>query len=205
MTGISITELKNGKNQATVRWITMGHTLSFIVGFSTIFFVLGATAGFIGELFVDYRDLIRQLSAIFILVMGLYLLGIFQPKWLMKERKIRFSLQSAGYVGSFFIGIGFAAGWSPCVGPILSAILALSVAQPSAWLSMTTWYSLGFALPFFILSFSIGSSKWLLRYSTPMMRIGGVVMVIIAILLYTGQLTQITNGLNAITPAWLKF
>jgi cytochrome c-type biogenesis protein len=205
ITGISVHELKSGKANSTVRRITMWHTLSFILGFSIIFFALGATAGVVGELFADYRDLIRQLAAILIFVMGLFLIGIFQPTWLMKERKLHMNFRPAGYFGSMLIGIGFAAGWSPCVGPILSSILALSASEPGAWLNMTIAYSLGFAVPFFLLSFSIGSSKWLLRYSQLMMKVGGAVMIVIAILLYTGQLTQLTNWLNSITPDWLKF
>lgn len=183
----------------------MLHTLSFIVGFSIIFYALGLTAGFLGNFFVEYRDLLRQIAAILIFIMGLFLLGIFQPQWLMKERKLQIKFRPAGYVGSVVIGMGFAAGWSPCIGPILSAILALATTEPGTWLQLTTAYSLGFAIPFFILSFFIGSTRWILRYSNTIMKIGGGLMVLIAILLYTGKMTQITLWLNSITPNWLKF
>ena len=126
ITGISVSELKSGRTSAQVRRQTMLHTLSFIVGFSIIFYALGLTAGFVGNFFIDYRDLLRQIAALLIFVMGLFLLGIFQPQWLMKERKLSIKFRPAGYVGSVFVGMGFAAGWSPCVGPILSAILALA-------------------------------------------------------------------------------
>ncbi len=205
ITGISVAELKAGRAQSSVRRTTMLHTLSFIIGFSVVFFALGYAAGFVGEAFLDYRDFMRQLAAILIFVMGLFLLGIFQPQFLMKERKFQMKFRPAGYIGSLLIGIGFAAGWSPCVGPILSSILALSASEPRAWLNMTFAYSLGFAIPFFLLSFSIGSTKALLKYSSVMMKAGGAVMVVIAILLYTDKMTQITNYLNGITPDWLKF
>ncbi|MFD0695023.1 cytochrome c biogenesis CcdA family protein [Paenibacillus sp. GCM10027628] len=205
ITGISVSELKSGQSSSDVRRRTMLHTLSFIVGFSIIFYALGLTAGFLGNFFVEYRDLLRQIAAILIFIMGLFLLGIFQPQWLMKERKLQIKFRPAGYVGSVVIGMGFAAGWSPCIGPILSAILALATTEPGTWLQLTTAYSLGFAIPFFILSFFIGSTRWILRYSNTIMKIGGGLMVLIAILLYTGKMTQITLWLNSITPNWLKF
>jgi cytochrome c-type biogenesis protein len=205
ITGISVSELKSGRTTSQVRRQTMLHTLSFIVGFSIIFYALGLTAGFLGNFFIDYRDLLRQIAALLIFVMGLFLLGIFQPQWLMKERKLTIKFRPAGYVGSVFVGMGFAAGWSPCVGPILSAILALAATEPGTWLQLTTAYSLGFAIPFFVLSFYIGSTKWILRYSNVIMKIGGGLMIVIAILLYTGKMTQITLWLNTITPDFLKF
>lgn len=205
ITGISVSELKSGRTTVQVRRQTMLHTLSFILGFSIIFYALGLTAGFVGSFFIDYRDLLRQIAAILIFVMGLFLLGIFQPQWLMRERKLSIKFRPAGYIGSVFVGMGFAAGWSPCVGPILSAILALAATEPGTWFQLTTSYSLGFAIPFFVLSFFIGSTKWILRYSNLLMKIGGGLMIVIAILLYTGKMTQITLWLNSITPDFLKF
>ncbi|NOU99368.1 cytochrome c biogenesis CcdA family protein [Paenibacillus planticolens] len=205
ITGISVSELKSGETSSQVRRQTMLHTLSFIVGFSIIFYALGLTAGFLGNFFIDYRDLLRQIAALLIFIMGLFLLGIFQPQWLMRERKLQIKFRPAGYLGSVLVGMGFAAGWSPCVGPILSAILALATTEPGTWFQLTTAYSLGFAIPFFVLSFFIGSTKWILRYSNLIMKIGGGLMVVIAILLYTGKMTQITLWLNTITPDWLRF
>jgi cytochrome c-type biogenesis protein len=114
-------------------------------------------------------------------------------------------VRPAGYLGSILIGMGFAAGWSPCIGPILTAILALAATEPGTWFQLTLAYSLGFAIPFFIMSFFLGSTRWLLRYSNLIMKIGGGLMVLIAILLYTGKMTQITLWLLSITPDWLKF
>ncbi len=204
ITGISVSELKSGESSSAVRRQTMLHTLSFIVGFSIIFYALGLTAGFLGNFFIDYRDLLRQIAALLIFIMGLFLLGIFQPQWLMKERKLQIKFRPAGYIGSVLVGMGFAAGWSPCVGPILSAILALAATEPGTWFQLTTAYSLGFAIPFFVLSFFIGSTKWILRYSNLIMKIGGGLMIVIAVLLYTGKMTQITLWLNYHNPRLVK-
>lgn len=205
MTGISVSQLKDNSDAATVRLRTVIHSLFFSLGFSVVFFTLGWGAGQLSDLFINHKDLIRQLAAILILVMGLFMLGIFQPQFLMKEWKWRTRMKPAGYAGSFAIGIGFAAGWSPCVGPILSAILALSVAQNGAWLPLITAYSLGFAIPFVILAFFIGTTRWILRYSNLLMKAGGAVMILIAVLLYTDRMARITIWFNAHTPSWLQF
>ncbi|WP_248925282.1 cytochrome c biogenesis CcdA family protein [Paenibacillus hamazuiensis] len=204
ITGISVSQLKEG-GSADVRLKTILHTLCFIAGFSIIFYSLGWGAGLVAALFIDYKDLIREIAAILILVMGLFLLGIFQPQWLLKERKVQWKLRPAGYVGSVLIGMGFAAGWSPCVGPILSAILALAASEPGSWFPLITAYSLGFAIPFFILAFFIGTTKWILQYSAKIMKIGGALMIVMAVLLYTDRMTKITIWLNDMTPPWLKF
>ncbi|WP_282941407.1 cytochrome c biogenesis protein CcdA [Paenibacillus sp. RC67] len=204
ITGISVSQLKDG-SAVGVRKRTVLHTLCFILGFSIIFYSLGWGAGLVSNFFIDYKDLLRQIAAILIFAMGLFLLGIFQPQWLMRERKLQWKFKPAGYLGSVVIGMGFAAGWSPCIGPILSAILALAATSPDSWLPLITAYSLGFAIPFFILAFFIGSTKWILRYSSKIMKIGGGLMIIMAVLLYTDQMTRITIWLNSITPDYLKF
>ncbi|GIP35310.1 cytochrome c biogenesis CcdA family protein [Paenibacillus sp. J2TS4] len=203
ITGISVNQLKSSDNSKSVRIQTFVHSLFFVLGFSVIFYVLGWGAGTLSGLFSQYQDLIRKLAAVLILAMGLFMIGLFQPQWLMKERKLQFKWKPAGYLGSFLIGVGFAAGWSPCVGPILSAILALAASEPSTWFAMITAYSLGFALPFLVLGFFIGSTRWILRYSSMLMKVGGALMIIMAVLLYTDQLTRITIWFNEWTPDWL--
>lgn len=205
ITGMSVQTLKTKQNLREVRFRTMTHTLAFILGFSAVFYTLGFGAGLFGEFFNDNRALIRQLSAILIILMGLFLLGIFQPSFLMRERKLDLKFKPTGYIGSFIFGIGFSAGWSPCVGPILAAIIALAVSEPGAWLGLITAYSIGFALPFFVLAFFVGSTKWILRYSGIMMKIGGGIMLLMGVLLFTNRMVQITIWLQQLTPEWLKF
>jgi cytochrome c-type biogenesis protein len=205
MTGISVSQLKTGEASGTVRARVVLHAVCFSLGFSVIFFTMAWGAGRLSAVFVDYRELISQLSAILILVMGLFMLGIFQPQFLMKERKWQVSAKPAGFAGSFVIGVGFAAGWSPCVGPILSAILALSLTENGSWLPLIAAYSTGFAVPFVGLALFLGSARRILRYSGVLMKTGGAVMVLVAVLLYTGKLTQITIWFNGHTPGWLQF
>jgi cytochrome c-type biogenesis protein len=205
ITGISVSELKSGSKTREMRNSTMLHSLFFILGFTIIFMLMGLTAGALAETFQNNKDLIRQIAALLIFIMGLVMLGIFQPMWLMKERKLQLKWKPAGYLGSVLIGMGFAAGWSPCVGPMLGAILALSTTEPGTWLYLISAYSLGFAIPFFMLTFFLGSTKWIVRYSAILMKIGGVLMIIISILLFTDQMFRITIYFNQHTPDWLKF
>jgi len=205
ITGMSVQQIKTEQNKKEVRFRTLTHTLAFILGFSVVFYSLGLGAGFFGHFFSDNRGLIRQLSAILIMLMGLFLMGIFQPKFLMRERKMDLKFKPAGYIGSFIFGIGFSAGWSPCIGPILAAIIAMAVSEPGTWLALITAYTVGFAIPFFILAFFIGSTKWILKYSNLMMKIGGALMLLMGILLFTDQMFKITIWLQQITPDWLKF
>ncbi len=202
ITGISVTQIKTDTSRE-IRIKTMTHTFFFILGFSTVFFALGYGANAFAEAFREYQDVIRQISAILIILMGLFLLGIFQPQLLMKERKFDVSSRPAGYLGSFIFGVGFSAGWSPCIGPILSSIILLAASNPGTWAGLTTAYSLGFAVPFFILAFFIGSTRWILKYSNLMMKIGGVLMIVMGILLFTDRMIYITIWLQSITPEWL--
>lgn len=205
ITGMSVNTIKTEQNKRDVRIKTMSHTLFFILGFSVVFYTLGFGAGIFGEFFNSNRDLIRQLSAILIIAMGLFLTGIFQPSFLMKERKMDLKFKPAGYIGSFIFGIGFSAGWSPCVGPILASIILLAASESNSWFALITAYTVGFAVPFFVMAFFIGSTKWILRYSNIMMKVGGGLMLLMGILLFTDQMTKITIFLQSVTPEWLKF
>lgn len=204
ITGISVKQLTKENKYSKQHTVIFGHTLMFVLGLSVVFFTLGFGAGTVGELFQDHKEMIRKICAGFMVVMGVYLIGLIKLKWFLREFKISIKMKPTGYVGSFLFGIGFSAGWSPCVGPILASIIALTVSEPSLWLSMITAYSLGFAIPFFVLSFCVGFFKWLVPYSNVLMKLGGVVLVGIGILLYTDQFAQLTILLQKAMPNWIE-
>ncbi|MFC4808366.1 cytochrome c biogenesis CcdA family protein [Paenibacillus sp. GCM10023250] len=205
ITGVSVTDLKSERPGREVRIRTMTHTLFFIVGFSIVYYTLGYGTNAFAEQFSKYQDLIRQLSAVLIILMGLILMGLIQPKVLLREMKMPLRMKKSGYLASLIFGVGFSAGWSPCTGPILASILLLAASQPGTWFELTTAYALGFAIPFFVLAFFIGSTRWIVRYSAVMMKIGGAVMLLMGVLLFTDQMTKITIWLNSITPEFMKF
>jgi cytochrome c-type biogenesis protein len=204
ITGVGVSELKEmGTRELRIR--TLSHSVAFALGFSVVFYTLGFGAGAFGDFFKQYQTLISQLSAVLIVAFGLFLLGVFQPQFLMKERRLNLRWKPAGHLGTFAVGVGFAAGWTPCIGPILSFIIGLSLSDPGSWLKYITAYSLGFAVPFIALAWFLGSVRWLLHYSGRVMKIGGGLMVAMGVLLFTGQMTKISAWLNAITPEWLSF
>ncbi|OUM96889.1 MAG: cytochrome C biogenesis protein [Thermobacillus sp. ZCTH02-B1] len=205
ITGISVSDLKEGSKPREMRIRMAVHTLFFLLGFSVVFYTLGYGVSAFADFFYEHSDLIRQIAALIVILMGLFLAGIFQPKALMREYRFRFGGRKAGLLGSFIFGLGFSMGWTPCVGPILAAILGLQATSPGSWFAMTTAYAAGFAIPFFILAFFLGSARALLRYSNAVMKTGGVLLVVLGITLFTDQLTRITVYLNSITPDWLKF
>ena len=107
ITGISVSDLKAEHKQRDVRVRTMTHTFFFLLGFSLLFYTLGYGVNAFADFFRDYQELIRQLSAVLIILMGLFLVGIFQPAFLMKERKLNLRSAKSGYVGPLIFGIGF--------------------------------------------------------------------------------------------------
>jgi cytochrome c-type biogenesis protein len=193
ITGVSVSELK--EENALFQKRALLHTTFFLIGFSIIFLLLGLSTTFIGEMFVTYQSLIRRIGAILMIFFGLVIVGFIKPQFLMKDKKVMFQNRPSGYFGSVLIGLGFAAGWTPCTGPILAAVLSLSLTNPDAGLIYMGAYSLGFAVPFFILSFFIGKLNWIKRNSNNIMRFGGIVMILMGIILYFNWLTDLTSFL----------
>lgn len=205
ITGVSVSEITKSNINAKNRWLMLTHTFFFLLGFSTIYYALGYGANAFSIYFNEYSELIRRISAILVVLMGLFLLGIFQPQLLLKDTRFNLIPKKSSYVGSYIFGLGFSAGWTPCMGPALTAILGLAAAQPGTWFYLTTAYAVGFAIPFFLMAFFLASSRWILKYSERVMKVGGAVMILMGILLFTDQMTNITIWLNGITPDWLKF
>ncbi len=172
------------------------HTALFLIGFSIIFIFLGLSSSWFGDFFFQYKDLIREIGAILIVFFGLVVLGVFKPTFLMKERKVGFKKRPGGYLGSVGIGMGFAAGWTPCTGPILAGVIILAASNPGMGMIYMGAYAAGFAVPFFIMSFFIGKMKWLQRRSQQVIRVGGGLMIVMGVFLYLDWMTKVTSFLT---------
>ncbi|MFD1397109.1 cytochrome c biogenesis CcdA family protein [Kroppenstedtia eburnea] len=205
ITGVSVSQLQDTNQSRQMKRATMLHTLFFILGFSIIFFALGFSASWVGSFFSEYRNLIRMLGGVLIAVMGLFMLGLFKPGFLMREKRLEVGKKRWGYVGSSVIGMAFAAGWTPCVGPILVSVLALAASNPSAGLAYITAYTLGFAIPFFIMAFFLGRTRWILKYSSSLMKAGGALMVVFGVLLYTNRMTILIAWLTELFGGFTGF
>ncbi|KAA0547836.1 cytochrome c biogenesis protein CcdA [Bacillus sp. BGMRC 2118] len=190
ITGMSVSDLKS--DNAMLRRKSFLHTLFFLIGFSVIFIAIGYSATFIGSFFADYNNLIRQIGAILIVFLGLVIIGVFTPKFMMKDHRVNVKNRPAGYFGSFVIGLAFAAGWTPCTGPILLSVFALAATNPASSVIYMVAYILGFAIPFFILSFFIGQLQWIKKHNGIIMRVGGYFMIVMGIFLFFDWMTRIT-------------
>ncbi|MDZ5473367.1 cytochrome c biogenesis protein CcdA [Bacillus sp. 31A1R] len=189
ITGMSVGELKS--ENALLQKRSFMHTIFFLLGFSIIFIALGFSTSFIGEFFADYKDLIRQLGAIFIVFFGFIIVGVLKPEFMMKDRKFNFKNRPSGYFGSVLIGIAFAAGWTPCTGPILMTVFALAATNPGSSLVYMIAYTLGFAVPFLILSFFIGRMQWIRKHNVLIMKVGGYIMIVMGVVLFFDWMTKI--------------
>jgi cytochrome c-type biogenesis protein len=130
ITGVSFSDLKEEKQKSEVRKKTIIHSLLFIAGFSVIFVLLGLTATLVGKFLFQYQKFIRIAGGLLIILFGLQLMGILKFDFLIKERKLNIAAKGASYLGSFLIGVTFAAAWTPCAGPILGSILVLAGTRP---------------------------------------------------------------------------
>ncbi|WP_026907992.1 cytochrome c biogenesis CcdA family protein [Paucisalibacillus globulus] len=200
ITGMSVTEIQDGKLKGQRKAIT--HTIFFLIGFSIIYIVLGlgstGSATLIETWYFQYGDLIRQLGAILIVFFGLITLGVFQPKFLMKDHKLNVQNKPTGYVGTMVIGLAFAVGWTPCMGPILAATLALVGANPSMGIWYMSAYILGFSIPFLLMAFFITKFKWVKKYTGIFMKVGGGIMIVMGIILFFDKFTLINSLLQPI-------
>lgn len=195
VTGVSVADLKD-INQKQVRNRVVLHSLFFVIGVSLIYILLGLGASFVGQIFEAYKDLIRQLGAILIIAMGLFLIGWLNLDFLNREKRFNVKNRPAGYVGSLFIGFAFAAGWTPCIGPILTAIILMGTSNPGLAMPLMILYSIGFAIPFLVLAFFIGSTRVILKYSGLLMKVGGVLMILLGVLLFFDKMVWITQYFN---------
>lgn len=203
VTGKSFNELKEEKG--ILRRKSLIHTLLFLLGFSIIFMALGFSTSFIGQIFIQYKEFLRQIGAIIMVFFGLVILGFFKIDILQSEKKIHFKKRPKGYFGSVLIGMGFAAGWTPCTGPILAGVIALGVSDPGKGMLYMLFYVLGFSIPFLIMSLFIGKMKFLQRKNGLFMKIGGAIMIVMGVLLYFDMMTKIIAFLTPIFGGFTGF
>lgn len=209
VSGVSLEEMRGEQTRARVRARVILNSVAFIVGFSLVFVSLGASASLLGALFLDYRNLIRIFGGVLILLVGFYLVGVFKIAAL--DRYLQFNLKDkpAGYLGSILVGITFAVAWTPCVGPILGATLALAgtAGEVGRGTLLLTSYAAGLALPFFLSALAINSffqfSQKIRTYVQAIHALGGVLLIIVGILLIGDYMTVLNGYALRFTPKWL--
>ena len=199
ITGMSVSEIK-GENKKINKKALL-HTICFLIGFSSIFIMIGFTTTHISGFLLTYQDLIRQIGAILIIFFGLVIVGVLNFEFLMKDRKIQFKNRPAGYFGSIIIGMAFSLGWTPCTGPILAIVLSLAATNPDIGMIMMISYILGFSIPFLLLSLFIGKLSWIKKHSARFVKIGGWIMIFMGVALFFDWMTKLT----AFLAGWFGF
>jgi cytochrome c-type biogenesis protein len=208
ITGLSVEQLMDASERVKFKKAIVLNSLLLIAGFSSVFIAFGASASFLGQMLITYQDHIRRIGGILIIVFGLYLLGILNLKFLKMEYRYQFRNRPAGYMGSFLIGVAFAAGWTPCVGPVLGSILLYASTTDSLLngIVLLTFYSLGLGLPLFLTALGVDRFlsyfKEVRAYLWVVSTVSGVLLVIVGVMIYANSLTMITSFLERYGIGW---
>ncbi len=204
ITGMSLEEMGDHRRAAVT------HALLFVSGFTLIFLMLGATATGLGRLVQFQQVWLERIGGILIIFFGLYLLGVFQWGALLRERRVHIQNKPLGYLGSVMVGVAFGAGWTPCIGPILGAILTYAGTQGSVGQGMALLlsYSLGLAVPFLVAALAVERFiTWFQKYRQYMplvTKVSGGILVFLGLLLLSGYFSLLASFLQGLTPDFLR-
>ena len=191
------------------RRTTFVHALLFVLGFSFIFVALGAGATAFGQLMLAYRGWIAKIGGALMVLMGLWMLGVLNIGALQQERRVHLTDKPLGYLGTVVVGIAFGAGWTPCLGPTLGAILALAATQTqlSKGIMLLAFYSAGLAVPFLLaallLERFLSFFKKFKSHLGTVNRIAGVLLILVGVLMFTGWFERLAALLQPFTPEFL--
>ena len=205
ITGISFDELVDNRSQS-VRRRTLFHSLFFILGFTLVFVALGASATYVGAFFQENQVLIRRVGGVIVILLGIHITGVIKLNLLEREKRFEFTDKPIGYLGSVLVGIAFAAGWTPCIGPILASILlyASTSENVGSGIILLVAYSMGLGVPFLISALAFNSfltyfSKFN-RYLRIVSIISGIFLIVIGFLLVFDYLSVLSQYLNMWLP-----
>jgi cytochrome c-type biogenesis protein len=204
LTGMSLPEI------GARRRVALLHALLFVAGFSLIFVLLGASATALGRALNYYQVWLQRIGGLLIIAFGLVCLGAIKFGWMERERRVHLEDKPLGYLGSMLVGMAFAAGWTPCIGPVLGGILGLAATSEdvSRGMLLLAVYSAGLAVPFLLAAWAIESFlEWFQRFRRFLpwvMRVSGALLVFVGILLVSGEFTRLAGWLQQLTPEILR-
>ncbi len=195
--GRSVASAESGENN---RWLTFSHGLAFVLGFSIVFILLGIATSAIGGLLYDLRTWLAKIGGVVVVIFGLHMTHIIRIPFLDYDLRPQSEPdRQRGYISSALMGVFFSAGWSPCVGPVLGAILTLSLSggSVSQGAGLLTAYSAGLAIPFLIAALGVGWVTKILRRYGKVMRYTeiamGVLLIIVGVMLFLGTFEQLAR------------
>jgi cytochrome c-type biogenesis protein len=204
LTGMSLPEMSGHRR------VAVAHALLFVLGFSLVFVLLGASATALGRALNYYQVWLQRVGGVLIIGFGLVCLGVIKAGFLSQERRVQVEHKPVGYLGSALVGMAFGAGWTPCIGPVLGAILGLAATSHdlARGMLLLAVYSAGLAVPFLVAAVALDSFLgWFQRfrrYLPWVMRVTGVLLVFVGGLMVTGEFTRLAGWLQQFTPEALR-
>ena len=209
VSGATVEELSSGGPATGRRWAIMADILAFVLGFSVVFIILGASATAVGSFLLSKMSLLSKIAGVLVIVLGLHMIGVFKLSALYKEKRFHAESKRVGVIGSFLIGVAFAFGWSPCIGPILGGILAYASTQETVGQGMVllAFYSAGLGVPFIIAGLSMNAffrfTGRFKRHFRAVEVTSGVLLITVGVLIFTNQLTLISGWMVEKFP-WMS-
>jgi cytochrome c-type biogenesis protein len=200
VTGVGLDDLGSARRSALV------HAMLFVLGFTLIFIALGASATVLGRLLGAYRDWITRIGGALVVLFGLYLLGAVRVGAFDRERRVHLANKPVGYLGTALVGVAFGAGWTPCLGPILGAILTYTAATAdlSRGLPLLLAYSIGLALPFLLAAVAVerflGALTRMRPYLSRVSQVSGVLLIIVGVMMMLNYFARLGAYLQTVTP-----
>ena len=183
-------------------------SLAFILGFSIVFVSLGASASVIGQYMMARLDVLGKIAGAIIIIFGLHTMGVLRIEWLYQEKRVQTTKRPAGFVGATLVGIAFAFGWTPCIGPILAGILAIAATQDTVGngIRLLSAYSLGLAVPFFATALAINrffaAFAKIRRHYHKIELASGALLIVIGALIFTNRFTILAQWLTPYLPVY---
>ena len=210
--GVSLSQLteEDGVDVATQKRVFYA-AIAFVLGFSTVFIALGASATTISALIAQNSLLLGQIAGVIIVIFGLHFIGVFRIGFLNFEKRFHLENKPTGLAGSYILGLAFAFGWTPCVGPILASVLMVATSGDSIGygISLLTVYAAGLGIPFLVAAFAVKPfMKFLSRFKSQMRKIEltiGGLLIITGIAIFTGDLAETANWLLETFPLFTNF
>ncbi|MGH7388647.1 MAG: cytochrome c biogenesis CcdA family protein [Candidatus Rokuibacteriota bacterium] len=208
ITGMSVSDLSAELPPSARRRVFL-HAVAFVLGFSIVFVALGASFSVAGQFLLDYREWIRRIGGVLIVVFGLYIAGVFRFGPFARTAQWQIREKPAGYLGSLAVGVTFAIGWTPCVGPILGSILSLAGTSDTVQrgVGLLVAYSAGLGLPFLLSAVALGAFLRFFKRYRPFIpvveRAAGALLVVVGVLVFTNYYVLLNVWAISLTPEWL--
>ncbi|MBI2220491.1 MAG: cytochrome c biogenesis protein CcdA [Acidobacteria bacterium] len=208
VSGLSMEEFRGGTASSSSRWQLLSSSLAFVAGFSLVFIALGASASVVGEFLMSRLPLLGKIAGVLIIVFGLHTMGVFRLPFLDAEKRVHAQRKPAGLLGAMVVGIAFAFGWTPCIGPILGGILVMAGRQETIGdgVKLLSVYSAGLGIPFLLTALAMNrffhASARIRRHYHAVEVASGVLLIAIGVLIFTNQFTIIARYLEPYLPTY---